>query len=48
MNAYNAKGIFCNAEDSFQGLKSELENRFADVTLERIGAVVIFEARAPQ
>ena len=45
MNANNAKG---NLSDSFQAPKTELQCRFADVTLERIGAVVMFEARAPQ
>jgi len=47
MNVYNNKGVFSNAEDTFQGLSRALETRFADVALRRIGAVALFEARRP-
>ena len=45
MNAYNRKGIFSNAQDTFQDLERELNARFGDVRLRRRGAVAIFEAR---
>ena len=45
MKAYNRKGIFSNAQDSFQDLERELNARFGDVRLRRRGAVAIFEAR---
>lgn len=47
MNVYNKKGVFSNAEDTFQILSQALETRFADVALRRIGAVALFEARRP-
>lgn len=45
MNLYNRKGIFSNAEDTFEDLEAELQKRFVDVRLTRHGAVVAFEAR---
>ncbi len=45
MDFYNRKGIFANAADTHDDLKSELEKRFADVRLTRLGAVTAFEAR---
>ena len=45
MNAYNRKGIFSNADDTFQDLEQELKRRFAEVRLRRQGAAAIFEAR---
>ena len=47
MNFYNRKGIFSNARDTADALRSELETRFADVRIERHGAVAIFEAQQP-
>ena len=47
MNFYNAKGVFSNADDTFQDLVFQLESRFADVTTRRVGAVALFEARRP-
>jgi hypothetical protein len=43
MNLYNSKGIFSNAEDTFQDLEAELRKRFPKVQLQRLGAVAIFE-----
>ncbi len=47
MNVYNNKGVFSNADDTFQILSQALETRFADVALRRIGAVALFEVRRP-
>jgi len=47
MKFYNGKGVFSNAEDTFQALSQALEARFADVALRRVGAVALFEARKP-
>ncbi|MFZ2101810.1 MAG: methyltransferase [Oricola sp.] len=47
MNFYNARGIFSNARDTLADLEAALRARFAAVTLRRIGAVALFEARKP-
>ena len=45
LKAYNAKGIFSNAEDDETGLRQGLAATFADVQIERVGAVALFAAR---
>lgn len=45
MHVYNKKGIFSNKQDSLDGLKSELEKRFQDVTVEVVGCTAIFSGR---
>jgi len=42
---YNKEGIFGNAQDSLQDLKTVLNNRFSDVDIKVIGAVALFSAR---
>lgn len=46
MAAYNSMGIFGNDRDSLDGLRSELESRFEDVSIETHGCVALFRARA--
>ncbi len=46
MAIYNSKGVFCNAGDTEAGLRTELNARFADVEVRRIGCVALFEASA--
>jgi SAM-dependent methyltransferase len=45
MNAYNRRGIFDNAQDDLERLRSELAHRFAHVELETEGVVALFAAR---
>lgn len=45
MDIYNKKGIFDNANDSYDGLKSILEYYFKDVKIELKGCVAIFSAK---
>ncbi len=45
MNVYNRKGIFCNSTDTLTALRSELDERFEQVTIEQVGAVAFFAAR---
>ncbi len=45
MALYNRKGIFSNTEDTVDGLKMALEQRFKHVEIQVIGSVVIFSAR---
>jgi hypothetical protein len=42
---YNARGIFGNAEDDAEGLRSALEGQFHDVEIWQRGTVVLFTAR---
>jgi len=44
---YNRKGIFSNADDTFDDLENALKERFTDIRLERFGAVATFEASRP-
>ncbi len=46
MDVYNAKGIFSNRDDNFEGLKRELDLRFKEVSIEVVGCVAIFSGRA--
>lgn len=46
MNFYNGKGIFSNAHDTFEDLEAALKARFENVSLDRRGAVALFEAQA--
>jgi SAM-dependent methyltransferase len=46
MAAYNAMGIFGNSLDSVDGLRSEMESRFDEVSIQTHGCVALFRARA--
>ncbi|KZL14734.1 bifunctional 2-polyprenyl-6-hydroxyphenol methylase/3-demethylubiquinol 3-O-methyltransferase UbiG [Pseudovibrio sp. Ad37] len=45
MGFYNSKGIFSNAEDNLDDLRSNLETYFRDVTIEVVGEVALFKGR---
>ncbi|MHA7773957.1 class I SAM-dependent methyltransferase [Roseibium sp. M-1] len=47
MQIYNAKGVFSNEQDTEASLRLELEKRFGEVEIERIGCVALFSARRP-
>lgn len=47
MDAYNRMGVFSNQLDSAEVLGEVLASRFADVRVELVGTVAVFEARAP-
>lgn len=44
MDAYNAMGVFSNAFDTAEDLRSALIARFAKVTVKVVGTVALFEA----
>lgn len=48
MQIYNRKGVFSNEADALEALRSELDKRFDDVTVEMIGCVALFSAREPR
>ncbi len=45
MGVYNKKGIFSNREDTLEGLKQALTERFRDVQVEVAGCAALFSAR---
>ena len=45
MAIYNKKGIFSNQHDNFEDLKSALNQRFKDISVEVIGCVALFSGR---
>lgn len=45
MAFYNRKGIFSNTEDSLDGLKAALAQRFEEVDVEVVGCVALFSGR---
>lgn len=45
---YQRLGAFNNQHDSLEGLQTELDRHFADVTVRCVGSVAVFEARAPR
>jgi SAM-dependent methyltransferase len=45
--AYNAIGVFGNAVDSLEGLRSSLQGRFENVEIATHGCVALFRATAP-
>jgi len=45
MKLYNATGIFSNADDTTGGLRRELEKRYRDSHVKRIGSAALFWAR---
>lgn len=47
MDIYNKKGIFGNRSDSVAGLRSALEQHFAQVSIEVVGKVALFSGRSP-
>ena len=47
MSLYNKKGIFHNRQDDVEGLERALAQSFAEVTVEVVGTVALFRARAP-
>lgn len=44
MKLYNAKGIFCNAEDDLEGLRNVLEKHFNNIKISMAGCIAIFSA----
>lgn len=44
-NRYNARGIFCNATDDLDGLRSVLRGEFDEVELEVVGCAALFSCR---
>ncbi|KZL21519.1 Methyltransferase domain protein [Pseudovibrio axinellae] len=46
MGFYNSKGIFSNKHDNLEDLRSNLERSFRDVTIDVVGEVAQFRARA--
>lgn len=46
MGIYNRKGIMSNEHDSLEGLKTALDQRFRDVSVEVVGCVALFSGRA--
>jgi 2-polyprenyl-3-methyl-5-hydroxy-6-metoxy-1,4-benzoquinol methylase len=46
MDFYNKKGIFSNQHDNLDALKQALGQRFRDVSVEIVGCVALFSARA--
>lgn len=46
MAIYNRRGIFSNELDDLDGLRRELERRFADVSIEVVGCAALFSGRA--
>lgn len=46
MRLYNARKVFCNLEDSLDGLRLALEKTFRDVQIEVVGCVAQFSGRA--
>jgi hypothetical protein len=44
MAFYNGKGVFSNARDDLDGLRSALEARFRDVSIETVGCAALFSA----
>lgn len=45
MRVYNRKGVFSNAGDSLEALRTELEQRFRSVQIEIVGCAALFVAR---
>lgn len=45
MASYNKKGIFSNQHDNLEDLKSALNQRFKDISVEVIGCVALFSGR---
>lgn len=45
MAFYNGKGVFSNECDDLDGLRSALEARFRDVSIETVGCAALFSAR---
>lgn len=48
MQIYNTKGIFSNAEDTEDGLRTALAEHFSEISFDRIGQVALFTARLPK
>lgn len=46
MALYNKRGIFSNTEDSLEGLRSALTQRFENVAIEVAGCVALFSGQA--
>jgi hypothetical protein len=47
MAAYNARGIFTNADDDPRTLRAVLDARYREVDIEIVGSVALFAARGP-
>ena len=46
MALYNRKGIFCNERDTLDGIERELDRRFSETSVRRVGCAALFYARA--
>jgi SAM-dependent methyltransferase len=46
MDFYNRKGVFHNAQDTEEGLRSALKERFSESSVTVVGCVALFQARA--
>lgn len=47
MSVYNERGIFHNREDDAAGLEDALRENFADVSIDVVGTVALFQAVGP-
>jgi SAM-dependent methyltransferase len=47
MATYNKKGIFHNQDDDVDGLRTALERSLAEVDINVVGSVALFNARSP-
>jgi hypothetical protein len=46
MRFFNAKRVFTNRDDDVDGLRDELAQRFAGISLRVVGCVALFSGRA--
>ncbi|KAH8093092.1 S-adenosyl-L-methionine dependent methyltransferase [Cristinia sonorae] len=47
MDLYNGKGVFCNKEDTREGLEEALAEHYEEVEVRIVGRVALFVARKP-
>ena len=45
MRYFNAKRVFTNDNDDLDGLRDELAQRFAEISLQVVGCVALFTGR---
>jgi hypothetical protein len=48
MKIYNAKGIFSNADDHLDALRTVLAETYAEVQIDVVGCVALFSTRRPK
>jgi hypothetical protein len=46
MRFFNAKRVFTNRDDDLDGLRDELAQRFAGISLRVVGCIALFTGRA--